>query len=35
MPSGGVLWRLVIDPYEGTFRHFLKPPKLGRLHGLG
>ena len=22
-------------PYEGTFRHFLKPPKLGRLHGLG
>jgi hypothetical protein len=22
-------------PYEGTFRHFLKPPKLSRLHGLG
>ncbi len=21
-------------PYEGTFRHFLKPPRLGRLHGL-
>ena len=22
-------------PHEGTYRHFLKPPNLGRLHGLG